>query len=240
MIVSNHVATNSTAAHKRRFSPRQIANLVWWADVSDLSTVTYDGSNNISALRSKGDLSLVGNQGTTLNMPSLVVNSIRNLPGIRVQTGQRLQLASRYTEVGDLTMLRVASRAGALFVWHDNTNSTSSNTVALSPLYWSGWPGFNSPIVTGGSPNITSGVWSGPSALVFRRFGTASDFWIDSARTTRTIATTDLLIDFVVGGLQTNLASDYVIYEDLIFNRALTDGEIDGFQRYFRNKWGTP
>lgn len=220
--------------------PSAISGLVAWHDASDAATVTYDGSNLVGQWNDKSGNSRNVTQGTSLNKPSYVANSQNGLAGIRVETSKTLQLASRYSQTGDFTLVRVAKNVGAFFTWHDNTASSSTSTNGQNAFYWSSYPGFQWSLVSGTVPTFYSGSWSGPSVLIARRTGLSMDFWIDSTKTTKTALSTGLAIDYIAGGLQTNLVVDYTLYENAIYSRAITDAEVSGLQAGLKSKWGTP
>jgi hypothetical protein len=71
------------SARPAAFSPASIPNLALWLDAADASTITVDGSNNVSEWRDKSGNARHLTQGTALNRPSYVTGVLNGLPVVR-------------------------------------------------------------------------------------------------------------------------------------------------------------
>jgi hypothetical protein len=71
------------SARPATFSPASIPDLALWVDASDASTLTLDGSNNVSEWRDKSGNARHLTQGTALNRPSYVTGVLNGLPVVR-------------------------------------------------------------------------------------------------------------------------------------------------------------
>lgn len=223
------------SASAASFSPTDISGLALWLDASDAATVTLDGSSNVELWADKSGNGRNATQSTVLNRPNYSATL-----GLRVTTGQRMDLAANLA-LNDCTVFGVYSNTGALLSFTDSPNSVEGSSEGRSPLYWSGWSGWNSSLVTGTAPNIVApGAFSGPEILRFRRNGTTLNFAIGTSVTTKTAATTAINIQSPIGNRQTNLGADYRLRELVVYSRSLTDGEVTSVYSYLKAKWGTP
>lgn len=71
------------SARPAAFSPASIPNLALWLDAADASTITLDGSNNVSEWRDKSGNARHVSQSTALNRPSYVTGVLNGLPVVR-------------------------------------------------------------------------------------------------------------------------------------------------------------
>lgn len=65
------------------FTPADVSTLEFWVDASDLSTLTIDGSNNVSQWDDKSGNGNHATQGIAADQPLLVMNELNNHPILR-------------------------------------------------------------------------------------------------------------------------------------------------------------
>lgn len=231
-----------------------VSGAALWLDGADSSTLFTDAG--VTPVTKSGDLiyqwsdkssnNRHATQATSANRPTWVppASGQNGFGGMRVQTNRRLSLSTTYTLTSDFTCFVVMKNASSLIVWLDSNSSTSVNSVAKTPLYYSGWGGgggWTSSLKSGSQPTLNSASpFSGPSMLMFSRAGTSGTFSIDSVIYSATYSTSEVEIDHAVGGIQNNISTDFSVFEQIVYPSALNTAEINSVKSYLRTKWGTP
>lgn len=228
------------------FAPTSIAGLVLWLDASDASTVTLDGSNNVSQWNDKSGNARHATQATVLTRPNYVTAAQNGLNAIRttaagalhIQTAQFSAETFFGTNRNDCTHFLVwkfTSGTIAQRTWIGNdTNRIDWIGSASRTLTWNG--SNYSPTAFGASTSwrcLTS-RFDGPNSK--------HDSWNSSTK----VATQTNFTGFAMASASTYrvrfgndaVAADADFGEAIYYNRPLTDAEVTQVIDYLRAKWG--
>lgn len=239
-------------SNQTRFTPTSIANLALWLDASDASTITLDGSNNVSQWNDKSGNGKHATQATTTKRPSYQTAVQNGLNACRYDgTDDCLQVAS-LTLSGQLTIVLACKTTTAkpFFVEH------SADTNLNQGFYVNG----NSPFTIGSNRTATGlfsanaplswfGAAAGVAAIRFLGSVVSGSAYsvrkngVSQATINTTIASSASITNTLNIGARNNgaaLASDGDYYEIMIYDRPLTDTEVGTLETYLKAKWGTP
>jgi len=220
------------------FNPKKISGLALWLDASDLTTITKDGSNYVSAWADKSGNGRNVTQATGSAQPSWQDALQNSKAGIIFGTGaaKYLDLASALSLTGGNYTITIVRKA---------TSLTPSVCYFLA--------GVGQGLHAGGSSGGVDGYASfdGVNAVqaneepvtcnVFTHVPTKlyKDNIEATLALTGNVATLSLSR---LGARADNAAFYYVgnIHEITIHTKILTDAERGKLQNYLKNKWGTP
>lgn len=242
-------------ARRNTFTPTSISGLALWLDASDASSVTLDGSNNVSQWNDKSGNGKHATQATTTKRPSYQTAVQNGLNACRYDgTDDCLQVAS-LTLSGQFTIVLACKTTTAkpFFVEH------SANVNPNQGFYFYGTTPTASAVrrtATGIVTPDVNVVWFGSAAGVasFRSLSSLVGGLAYSIRKngvaqalvgsgTTTISSSASITDTLNIGARNNgaaPASDGDYYEIMIYDRPLTDTEVGTLETYLKAKWGTP
>jgi len=228
------------------FSPLALSGLSAWFDAGDLSSLTLDGSNNVSQWNDKSGNARHATQSTVLNRPGYYAAQLNGLGAVRGNgTSSFLtftggSLASGYT----------------VFVVYDIASATTTGIFSQYPSPGTGngfslWTGLCRTGRAGGAVSFPSGsptTAGTPVSEVIRIDGAnpTSNFaflatW-NAAERTGTVAQnagTPAAATAYIGAVNpTDSNSGANIYEIAIFSRSITNTERDLLKSYVTSKWG--
>lgn len=237
------------------FSPLSIPDLALWLDAADSSTITLDGSNNVSQWNDKSGFGRHLAQATTTRRPSYPANQFNSLPAVRVdgvddllrspaiaasdffQSGQQftaVYFGKRQAE-GGRTFSHWWGAANERF-WYDLDlpSSSTSDGLLQTPA--------NADYITsapygGGTPVINTYRWTSGAAWSLRRAVPAAATTYTSGVVSGTMATTGT---FCIGSdfpAQGNSPGPYNFGEVLWFKRNISDTELAQIEAYLTAKW---
>lgn len=220
--------------------PDDISGLDLWLDASLESSVTKDGSNKVSQWN---DLSGKNNhlsQLTSANQPLFVANQINNRNIIRFDsTGDELLTAGKFVDLASFTIF-VVFKASADSVWgsaEDIVSILTNSDNFFKIVAQADDVRFR--YRSGASTAISEYVSvSGTNTYIFS--ATLQDsgncyFYVDgveSASDSTNIAVTNSPSDISIYG-----AYSGDVAELLIYNRILTNSELQNIGKYLANKW---
>jgi len=241
------------------FSPLSLPNLALWLDASDTSTITLDGSNNVSEWRDKSGNARHASQATTTQRPSYTSsNQINGVNAPRFD-GTDDFLATSNVTLGVMTIFAVVTARwtvaenAAFFGQNWTTNKSvgrvgapgydyvSNDLRAVTNSFNSGIAG---PRAIGPQPG---GLVNGASMLVAARLGTADTTiranGTNVSRVARNDPTTAITLPLAIGRPGSAYAAEYwngMIAELVLFDRVVSDSELTAVETYLKAKWGTP
>ena len=245
--------------HVDSFSPTSIPNLALWLDASDASTLTLDGSNNVSEWRDKSGAARHLTQGTALNRPSYVTGVLNGLPVVRPDgVNDFLQSASQNASVwyGSGTqqttwIYLVAYLSTGRFSLAVNPSLGASSSRMLLDRQPSGIGTSDFQFTAGAtgaqilsapylSPITAWAIetvrWTNGGTPTLRRTTTAATNTY-SAPGTLTGTMADGLVVNV--GYSTIVPANFNLAEWFIYSRELSDAEVAQIETYLLSKWGT-
>lgn len=243
----------------RAFSLTSIPGLALWLDAADASTVTLDGSNNVSQWNDKSGNARHLTQGTALNRPSYVTGVLNGLPVVRPDgINDVLQSAAQtaatwygsgtqqitwiylvaYINTGRWS-LQLAETLGG------NTNRMildrqPSGVGNLDFQFTAGSTGgqittapYLSPITAWAIETVR---WTNGGTPTLRRTTTAATNTYSAGSTlTGTMADNQ----YAAVGAGNILPANFNLAEWMIYNRELSDAEVAQIESYLLAKWGT-
>ena len=231
------------------FDPRSISGLAMWLDAADTSTVTLDGSSNVSTWADKSGNGRDATQATTTRRPSYAA-TVNGRPVITFD-GVDDQLRSSYVNTGtemSVFMTFAKDAAGGtsntfsrIFAMFDTVDTADWNTLTGISYHWDRAGNVvrvmrNSLAIA----PVTAPSYGTFTTCGFRRNGTAITNWLAASTNTGTTASNTFSSTHVaVGG---NNADGYMngrIGEVIVYGRAVTDTEADTLIAYLKTKWGT-
>lgn len=237
------------------FSPTGISGLALWLDASDSSTITLDGSNNVSQWNDKSGNGRNATQATTLKRPSYPSSSWNGLNAV-VFDGVDDNLSTAAFTFGNYTIFGVVSRPWSVnqyrgWFGHGYAGTSGKGTVQAQDNVASSFnagetcyfgDGFNAgrtPRAFGAKPAVSDNI---PVCFAARIGGstTARVNGIANTRIADNGTSTTASNAFVVGstGESTDRWNGRVC-ELVLYSRELTDAEIVSVENYLRAKWGT-
>jgi hypothetical protein len=221
------------------------ANLWAWFDASDLSTVTLDGSGNVSDWADKSGNARHTTQATSGIRPIWANNVFGHRPGIKGGTGATLR---RLTSTGTpslaqpLTVYVVTKVNGTLdsFACAFNGLQTGSNAahvalkrsdVSNNPAIWGGTALKTiGSTLSVGSRYILGAVFNGASTVGFTN---GTDTSASSAGTLGVVSGFNLC-----GADPANMASDAYFAEFVVVSKSMSAIERRRMEAYLAWKWG--
>lgn len=235
------------------FDPRGISGLRLWLDASDLATITMDGSNRVASWADKsgrafGPLA----QGTDANKPVWTANRQNGRAGLvfTAASNQWLALDTPLFTDYPATVIVVAKpssdTASMVAFWCGDKDSTVDEVY----LAWRGdqandplWLG----MTTAGAGNAAvsgSGFTVNVAGIGAGRLVAAADRKVRfNAGTEGTTTNSKVMQNYdrtAIGRRMQSTPSFSFggdVYEVLVYNRALTDTEIDHVRRKLAEKW---
>jgi hypothetical protein len=230
-----------------------------WLDAADASTITLDGSNNVSEWRDKSGNSRHVTQATTTRRPSYPSSVFGTLPAVRTDGVDDLLRTPSILATGffgiaanQFTVVYIGKRqadtgrtfshwwaAGNERFWfdYDIPSSSTSDGLLQTP---SAADFLTSAPFIGIAPTISTYRWQNPSAWTLRRSigGIVNTF--NGGAVAGTMATSGT---FCIGSdfpAQGNTPGPYNFAEVLWYSRRLSDTEMQQIEAYANAKWFTP
>ncbi len=242
-------ANNSflNSKYKSNFSPQNLPGLTIWLDAADSNTVTQSGGV-VSYWRDKSPNGIDVSQNTVASRPTYESNVQNGRPSLRFTTAQTMRSTSNFTIPPDQTWFlsyRTFAGGGKFFLEQGpDTNTTDGN-------YFYGNNGDLFAVKRGAGLRsfydsagaLADGTWY-IASLVNSNLSTtaANDIFWNVNGTTRgvTFRTSTLLSGNATNQLNINVrvpSSNYM-GEIIVYNRALSRGEVRLTERYLADKWG--
>lgn len=221
----------------RAFVPTDIPYLALWLDAADSSSVTLDGSNNVSQWNDKSGNARHVTQGTTTTRPSYRTADLNGLNVLRFD-GTDDRMTASFTTIPQPTTTFLVFRVSKVTGFQGFYDSLATNPhdfylSATTPILESG----SALSIYGGTATVNvaalmSGQHNGTSSVLrFNRSQVAAGNAGTSGLTSGiSIGANRLSNSFVQGD----------IAEFLFYARVLTAGEITQIENYLSAKWGTP
>jgi hypothetical protein len=227
-------------------APAGISNgLTLWLDAADASTLWLDGSNNVGGWLDKSGNTRHACQATVLTRPNLIAGGLNGLPTVRTTSAGNLNLA---TDTYNATAFFGAARRAItrFMVWKHTAGAISSsindgttNNQITTNASTGGPTNWNTTSYT-----ITPFAASSVFRVIANRFDADAqthDSWANGVR----IASQT---NFIVGGMSnTNTyrvqigassgGADAEMAEYIVYNTALSDGDVATINTYLQNKW---
>lgn len=232
------------ASASNRFYPRKISSLVAWYDASDITTITKDGSDLVSAWNDKSGnayhLSAAGGARPTWvntqlnNRPTLDFNGSSNtfaLPSglYGIPNGSNTVFAVCKTDVNNALQVIVGLSEAGLARWDIRYTANAGEILFLSRTTTTNG-------VTKSSVSDTS-----YGLLMGRRSGTTQAIAFNSSSETTNSNGADengCNAGYVGSFLGSSFFLNGQIAEILIFNASLSAGNITLMNTYLSKKWG--
>ena len=212
------------------FSPLSLPNLALWLDASDSSTVTLDGSNNVSEWRDKSGNLRHSTQASTLLRPAYTSAAVNGLNAITFDAADDL-LSCYNAAANPCTWFAVHKWSGGNRDTRIGGNSPLSG-VSIGISAASSW---NMSFVRDSIAWVPSGFSQGTGTRLYRMAYdlSSSSFWTYNGEETlrQTTALTGTL------GAAANLGMPGQLCEVVMYERALTAPEIAAVEAYLATKW---
>lgn len=216
------------------FSPSSIAGLVLWLDAADASTITVDGSNNVSEWRDKSGNARHAAQSTALNRPSYTSGGQVN--GINAPTfnGTSHHLLTPSVTQAQPTTVFVALRPTSNTLYR----GVFDGTTARNAIY-----GLN------GTLNIFAGTeLVGTTALTLNSAaqltavfnGSSSSLRVNRSAQSSGNSGANSLSGNIYIGRSSNTYWEGQIAEVVAYSAVLSASDRDAVETYLASKWGTP
>lgn len=234
--------------------PNAVQSLALWLDASDATTVTLDGSNNVSQWDDKSGNGRNVTQGVTGQRPNYATSSWCGLNAV-IFDGSDDHLVSAAFPLGTFTAISVVSRnwssnAYAGYFGHNPGSAVRASGVLGSTFTdWfagetyaigNGFGGSSVPRVFGSRPAVSDGT----PICITARLGATSTIRVNGATNIRTVTNASMAsvnATIVIGSTTTTLDRwNGRICEFAIYDRELSDSEVIAVENYMRSKWGTP
>lgn len=230
------------------FSPSSIAGLVLWLDASDASSVTLDGSNNVSQWNDKSGNGRHAAQATALNRPSWLTNQLNGFGAVKPNgSNQWLEVPSMPAVDAGWTVLIVTKRGTTSASGIVGANSgTLSSALVIGPgtgdniqiSQWGDVLNVVGPTVGGGADYGIYATYDGshPTGSFSIRVSTnatAASGPMAQLAGTPPSATWNIARYGASGGYYGSN-----IYEIIAYNRQVTAGEGTQLRAYVASKWG--
>ncbi len=225
--------------------PLSISGLALWLDASDASSITLDGSSNVSQWADKSGNGRHATQATALNRPGYLTNQLNGLGAVRpASVSKWLDVASFPSLAGGYSVFAVVQSPGAADAGIISLNAG----VASSALV----------VATSSSSLVFNSQWGDSVNQAVPANNTNFAFWTHydgshntgnfSMRLSTQSSTASKAMTQLAGtpptGTMTLLSYNGAnwwtrnIYEILIYNRITTSGEDDALKAYIMAKWG--
>ncbi len=239
-VVPQGLTSKTVAVTRPPFTPSALSGLALWFDASDASSITLDGSNNVSQWADKSGNGRNLSQSNITRRPSYTSSNTVN--GIIVPrfdgVDDTLVTSTSFTSISQPTTqcLVVRPESGKTDALITDTVSGVRQVIFLRNLatgmFVSGGSVVISPLsASTSSANTILGVFNGASSFVRVNNSQQSISAATSGITTfRLGCGIEDSINFFIG----------VIAEVIVFSKQLDAQEISRVESYFRSKWGTP
>lgn len=225
------------------FSPASIPDLAVWFDAADASTITLDGSNNVSQWNDKSGNGRHATQATVLNRPAYLTNQLNGLGAIKpngithtldvasfpsLSTGYTCYLVAQISSGGRGALSIGTGTGGNAFALGTTSGNFINSQWGDSLTQAHGAAGSNFGAVTTYDGSHTTGNYT---------------LRLSTQASTATKAMTQIAGAPPAGTLQLfNLPTVGLwsanFYELIIFPRVLTAGEDAAIKSYITSKWG--
>jgi hypothetical protein len=240
----SNLLTNRRIIFRPSFVPSNIANLALWLDASDSSTVTVDGSNNVSEWRDKSGNVRHVSQATTLARPNYISAERNGLNVVRhTSANLRLISANQSAETfygstrNEITLFLVwkytSGTVGVLLGKGSNALFMSSSNIASQ---WNGTSYTPTAFAASTSWRSTVSRYDGPNGK--------HDSWADGTKVATQTNFTSLAVaagsDYRLNTNNDAISQNMDLAELLVFNRPLTDSEVGQMNTYLNSKWALP
>jgi hypothetical protein len=202
-----------------------------WLDASDTSTITLDGSNNVSEWRDKSGNGRHSTQATALSRPAYTPAAVNGRNAITFDAVD--DFLSCYNAAGPATWFIVHKWSGG-----NRDTRLGGHSVArgvsfgiASPTSW------NISFVRDSIAWLPSGFSQGTSTRLYRvGYETgSSSFWTYNGGV-ETLRQTALLSGILAGPAGLSMPGDHC--EVIVFDRILVAAEIAAIEAYLAAKWG--
>jgi len=235
------------------FSPADLADLALWLDATDASTITLDGSNNVSQWDDKSGNARHATQAAALNRPTYLSSGINGLPTVRGDGDDDIMswtafssgtIHNFYIVAAFDTVLNEYTSFGGFFgsingeggIAHDVFFNDSAANPRVDSRQLGG--GDNAYIAAGNVANIKSGAAAVHS--FYRNGGSYGAKWTYETKATWTLTGT-----YATSATKsTRIFSNYFasvsfqISELLCYTRDLSASEESELSAYFTAKYG--
>lgn len=242
--------------------PTDLGGCALWLDGDDLTTLTVDGSNNISSWRDKSATALNFTQAVTANMPT---RNTSVFPGGKGFVDCGVSALKWLTSAVSLAMPATGCTVFWVIYWaarnatysalaiQNGTGSTSiqtgtggfpyyfvytaTNAGALGEFQQSGSAYYFEPAASASVPKGGTGqfTWLTKPTMVNARLRLNA---LDQSSTAAgTLGATQYN---TIGDTDSLYQSNGGFAEVIFFNRVLPDGEVAMIEKYLKTRWGTP
>jgi hypothetical protein len=237
----------ASSASTPSFSPTDISGLQLWLDASDASSVSVDGSNNVSEWRDKSGNVRHAVQATALLRPAYIsaakngLNAIRNAASgaLRVVTANQNATSFFGATRNEITIFVAWKYTGGTIGWFIGKATGGNGQFAQTSLVTSQW---------GGSTYAATAFSSSTSwrSMAIRYDGPNEkhDSWANGSKVATQTNFTGLAVaagtDYQYRSNNDAAAADTDIGEYIVFNRPLSDSEVGQVNDYLNTKWALP
>lgn len=224
-----------TILDKPDFHPQRLSGLRLWLDSSDLSSITKDGSNNVSVWGDKSGGNNDATQGTGANQPTWVADQLNGKSIIRFNDDRMVTPDINLTDFTG-------------FVVFNNTNIYPIGSGDVDTLLYHEGAGARPQIQSAngfidisepqfGTENITANRYINGQSVLNRHPLSANNYYISSVINTGGYSHNG---QFGIGGRVDTDIFKHIgdIAEIIIYNRALSAAERTLVENYLSNKWG--
>jgi len=252
MLIGTSLSVVQACGKAKAFSPASIGNLTLWLDAADSSTITLDGSNNVSQWNDKSGNGYNAAQSDSARRPAYN-SSLLNSKGGFVWDGTNdcINVANLpLTPFISFFCVVKTTLAKPMFIEHSvdvNTNDgwyiTGSNgytfavrrsTVLNYQVAASNWLGANNEIVS-----ATCNTSPSPAAAVYNLWKSGSNIGM-TATGTPTVSNTTTTATMFIGGRNngTVLPQQGNMHEIVIYAGTLSTTNREKIEGYLAHKWG--
>lgn len=233
--------SQNNARRSTAFSPASISGIAWWLDAADSTSVTLDGSSNVSAWADKSGNGRSVVQATVLSRPSYLTNQLNGLAGIKFNGSHTLGGPTIVTGDTPWTIFAVgrkdsnANNAAWFCLAADKSFGMSDSLSTSVPLYLNGnvaWRGYNGPALNLGESVRLTLTRSGTTTTAIR--SGAADFVQSENISAGPYGAS------IVGGQSVSVRCISTVFEIVLYDRVLSTTERQSVEAYLFAKWGTP
>jgi hypothetical protein len=229
------------------FVPTDIDGLTLWLDADDESTITLDGSSNVSLWEDKSGNNRDYYQNTVMARPDVITTFLTDKRAVRINGASKaLESSATWNALGNNTaktitefyVIKCSSTNGTAFIRESTTGHKIYAHYSGSVGYYDCGPESTARI--NGSTTGTN-ITTGQIITAQRNGANMSLEYGETLVASRADASGDIYTSISAGVfLQGPDAGETALGEILIYNAALTSGEIDTVRAYLKTKWGTP
>lgn len=229
--------SRSGTGASKKFSPSQLTGLTGWYDPSDTSSITSSGGS-VSQINDKSGSANHATQGTAANQPITGTRTINGLNSLDFD-------GSNDNLVLPPAMYPLATGAWTYFaVFQSDVSSGAARIVVGSTagtvnhgIYGFGYNARQGTGQTAITPYSTTNADLNGHIYVGRRSGTFVEAFGDNGDYGSLNTAADAALSaFVIGSSASTM--DGRLGEVIMYNRALTDAEVNQIGAYLQSKWG--